>query len=76
MIKYENIYKELEIPYEPLPDNYTPDKYGKELMKNIDYPQGVFYSTGIETGVRADTFIEYGTENTVVYNGYKKDWIN
>lgn len=41
---YEKIYIELGFQVEPLPSNYTPDVYAKELMQNTKHSEGVIYA--------------------------------
>lgn len=38
------VYKDLGISIQPLPDNYNPDTYGKRLMYSSDSRRGVSYA--------------------------------
>lgn len=42
---YEQLYKELGICVKPLGENYSPDNYGRELMRGTIINDGVMYSS-------------------------------
>lgn len=42
--KYFTLFKELGIRVNPLPENYNPDSYGKKLMQNFNFGNGVLYA--------------------------------
>ena len=42
---FDQIFEEMGIKYDPLPHNYNPDTYGKQLMVTHHLNEGVFYST-------------------------------
>lgn len=48
---YEKIYHDMGIPINPLPDNYDPDIYARELMKNMIYPKDVSYAASLNDKV-------------------------
>ncbi len=54
---YEKIYIEFGIQFEPLPDNYNPDEYGKKLMSSYQLNEGVVYSasTSLNQSLFKDT---------------------
>lgn len=46
--KYSEAFKSLGIPVEPLPDNYTPEEFGKVLLSMSQSEQGVSYAASTD----------------------------
>lgn len=46
--KYFEAFKLLGIPVEPLPDNYTPEEFGKMLLSMSQSEQGVSYAASTD----------------------------
>ena len=44
MNEYELLFRQLKIEADPLPDNYSPDEYGYELIKDFQPHTEVSYS--------------------------------
>ena len=42
---YYKIFRDYGIIYNPLPQNYDPDSYGKQLMMTCQSNEGVLYSS-------------------------------
>lgn len=42
---FERIYKNFGINVEPVGDNYNPETYGRELMRELYSSDGVMYSS-------------------------------
>lgn len=44
MNEYELLFRQLKIEADPLPDNYSPDEYGYQLIKDFQPHTEVSYS--------------------------------
>jgi len=44
---YEKVFSDLNIKIEPLGDNYDPDSFGRELMKDVIQTGDVVYGSSI-----------------------------
>lgn len=44
-MNFEKMYKDLGIVVKPLPTQYNPDRYAKELMSQFPHQRGVSYAT-------------------------------
>lgn len=48
-LNYEKIFNDLNIKVRPLPSEYTPDEYAKQIMRNAYSPEGVSYSVSTKS---------------------------
>lgn len=46
--EYMQLFRMLEISIEPLPENYTPEEYGRKLLSESQTKLGVSYSASTE----------------------------
>ena len=62
-VDFEKMYKSFGLSVQELPKNYSPDRYARDLMKNVRKSSGVSYTYGIANGRSTNagitSFVDY-----------------
>ena len=53
---YLQLYEKLNLPVSPLPANYSPEEYGKQLRAMLHSEQGVSYATSTDYIADSNTY--------------------